>query len=273
MGLDEDYENADVVIVPVPYEETVFYRRGTKNGPAALLDASTKLEHFDFEEKRNLLEGIKIHTAEPFLPPKKPEDAVVAIEEYFSKIFKDGKFPVALGGEHSISAGIVNAAMKFNEFSVLQLDAHSDLRDEFEGSRFSHACPLRRIRENTSVVQVGVRSMSKEEYDFVKKEKIERFIHGVEFDTDDILEQLSEKVYITIDLDAFDPSEMPGIGSPEPGGMRWSQVSGLIKDVSKHKKIIGCDVVELAPIPDNVVSEFTAAKLVYRLIGYSRGSS
>lgn len=269
MGLQEDYGNSDVVIVPVPYEETVFYRKGTKNGPGALLDASTKLEHFDFEAKRDLLEGIKIHTAEPLSLPKKPEDAVAAVEEYFSKIFEDKKFPAAIGGEHSISAGIVNAAKKFNDFSVLQIDAHSDLRDEFEGSKFSHACPMRRIREKVPAVQVGIRSMSSEEYDFIKKEGIEDFIYGIEFDTDKVVSQLSEKVYITIDLDAFDPSEIPGVGSPEPGGLKWNQVTNLIKEVSKKKKIIGFDVVELAPVPDNVVSEFTAAKLVYKLIGYS----
>jgi len=273
MGLQEDYSNSDIVIVPVPYEGTVFYRKGTKNGPKALLDASTKLEHFDFEEKRNLLEGIKIHTAEPLSLPEKPEDAVKTVEEYFSRIFKDNKFPVAIGGEHSISAGIVNAARKFNDFSVLQIDAHSDLRDEFEGSKFSHACPMRRIREKVPAVQVGIRSMSEEEYDYIEKERIEEFIHGVEFDANEVVNQLSENVYITIDLDAFDPSEVPGVGSPEPGGLRWGKVISLLEKISKHKKIIGFDVVELAPIPDSVVSEFTAAKLVYKLAGFSFSGS
>jgi len=273
MGFQHDYEHSDIVVIPVPYEGTVFYRKGTKNGPQALLDASAKLEHFDFEEKRNLLDGVKIHTADPLLLPEKPEEAFRKVEDYFSKIFNDKKFPVAIGGEHSISAGIVNAAKKFNDFSVLQLDAHSDLRDEFEGSRFSHACPMRRIREKVPAVQAGIRSMSEEEYDYIKKEKIEDFIHGVEFDADKIISQLSENVYITIDMDAFDPSEIPGVGSPEPGGLKWQQTIDLLKEVSKHKKIIGFDVVELAPIPDNVVSEFTAAKLVYKLAGFSFSGS
>jgi len=273
MGLQEHYKDADIVIVPVPYEETVFYRKGTKNGPKEILEASLKLEDFDFQAKRDLLEGIKVHTADPFVPPKKPEEAVSAVEEYFSKIFKDKKFPIALGGEHSISVGIAKAAKKFNDFSVLQIDAHADLFDEYTGTKFSHACAMRRIREFASVVHVGVRSMGKEEHEYIKKEKLEEFIHPVEFDAEKVISQLSEKVYITIDMDAFDPSEVPGVGSPEPGGLKWDKVISLLEKVSKHKKIIGFDVVELAPVPDNVISEFTAAKLVYKLAGFSFSGS
>jgi agmatinase len=197
---------------------------------------------------------------------------VERVEEQAVEILESGKFPIMFGGEHSVSVGVVRAlAKKRKNLSVLQIDAHADLRDEYEGTRYNHACAMRRIRESVkSTVHVGIRSVCKEELDFMKKAKIEANIHWApDFDEKKVLSQLTDEVYVSIDLDGFDPSECPGVGTPEPGGLKWAQTLKLLNLVSQKKRVVGFDVVELLPIPGSVQSEFFAAKLAYKLLGYS----
>lgn len=263
IGSKYPLEESDVVILPVPYEKTVCYMPGTAKGPKAIIDASSQLESFDVEFEYEINGKVKIHTAD--------EVKFEELEEKVSEILEKSKFPVVLGGEHTVTVPTVKAtAQNYNDLSVLQIDAHADLRDEFEGERFSHACVMRRVREITkNTVQVGIRSMSKEENEYIENEEIDDLIFGTEFYSDEILDKLTEDVYVTIDLDGFDPSEVPAVGTPQPGGLRWDQVVSLLGKVAEEKNIVGFDVVELAPIPGQAASDFLAAKLVYKMIGYS----
>ncbi len=271
-----DYEKAKAVIISAPYEGTVTYKKGTKNGPAAILEASSKMEFFD-EELNVETHKIGIYT----LPPLNIANLSVdnAIEEVYKaekEVMRAGKFPVLLGGEHSITIGAVKAVKEaVGDMSVLQLDAHYDLRDDWEGVKNNHACVARRIQEMTPLVQLGVRSLSKEEKDFLSGgNNITKSISAYDMLTDllwdrKVIEALKEKVYITIDLDVFDPSMIPAVGTPEPGGLSWYLVLDILRSVAEQKEIVGFDVVELAPLEGNISSDFTASKLIYRLLGYT----
>ncbi len=257
------FDESDVVILPVPYEKTVCYMPGTAKGPKAIIDASVQLEKFDVELGYEIDSKVKIHTT--------GEVEFEELEKRVSEIIQKNKLPVVLGGEHTVTIPPVKAiAKKYTGLSVLQIDAHGDLRDEFEGEKMSHACVMRRVREITKkTVQVGIRDMSREESSYIEKEGIRNSIHGAKFNIDKITEQLSDNVYITVDLDGFDPSEVPAVGTPQPGGLHWDEVTELLRKVSEKKNVVGFDVVELAPIKDQVASDFLAAKLVYKMIGYS----
>jgi len=194
---------------------------------------------------------------------------IARVADAVSQILELGRFPLMLGGEHSISLGAVQAfAQSEKEFSVLHLDAHADLRDEFEGTKYSHTCVMRRIRELVPAVSVGVRSLSKEEAQSIKRNKWPVF--GTKFDEEKIISQLEkDKVYLTIDVDVFDPAIMPATGMPEPGGLDWEQLLSLLRAVSKKRKIIGLDIVELNPLlTSSPAPAFTSAKLAYGLLGY-----
>ncbi len=266
-------EESRAVVMQVPYDGTTSFRAGTREGPHAIITASRQLELFDRELGRDIAEEVGIHT----LPEMEPdtgsaEKTVRRVEEMAGDVLAGGKFPVMLGGEHSVSAGAVAAlAKKYKDLSVLQIDAHADLRDEYEGAKFNHACAMRRIRDHVkATVQAGIRSVCREEMDYITKEKLDDRIHwGAEFSEAEILSHLTGTVYVTMDLDGFDPSECPGVGTPEPGGLKWLQVLKLLRAVSQKKKIVGFDVMELMPIPGTVQSEFFAAKLAYKLLGYS----
>jgi len=273
MGYQCPLEESKVVVMQVPYDGTTSFMAGARYGPHAIITASRQVEFFDRELDRDCAEDLGIHT----LPEMEPdmgsaEKTVARVEEMAAEVISQGKFPILFGGEHSVSVGVVAAlSKKLTGISVLQIDAHADLRDEYEGTKFNHACAMRRIRERVKLVsQVGVRSVCREEMDYIKKAKLEDKIHwGAEFDDDKIVSQLSDKVYVSIDLDGFDPSECPGVGTPEPGGVKWLQALRLLRKVSKKKRIVGFDVMELLPIPGTVQSEFFAAKLAYKLLGYS----
>ena len=254
------FDESDVIILPVPYEKTVCYIPGTAKGPKAIIDASVQLEKFDVELGYEI--NKKIHTAD--------EVKFEELGKRVSEIIQKNKLPVVLGGEHSVTVPVVRAMTeKYGDLSVLQIDAHADLRDEFEDEKYSHACVMRRVREITKkTVQVGIRSMSKEENDYIENEGIGEYIHGTKINVDKIIEQLSDNVYITVDLDGFDPSEVPAVGTPQPGGLHWDEVTELLGKVSEKKNVVGFDVVELAPIEGQVASDFLAAKLVYKMIGY-----
>ena len=261
------------VVVPVPYDLTSTYQPGSRRGPAAIIEASANMELYDEElNKENYLAGI--HTTLPLaINARGPKHMINVVRKKIFKIVSKDKIPVMLGGEHSISFGAVDALKeKYPKLKVLQLDAHADLRESYQGSPYSHASVARRISEICPLVQVGIRSMSREEADFLPKSKVKSYSADFVLENknwcETIGKDLSGDVFISIDLDVFDPSIMPATGTPEPGGVYWRDVLRLLKTVSQLCRIRGFDVVELAPIPSIVAPDFMAAKLIYRLMGY-----
>ena len=261
------------VVVPVPYDLTSTYQPGSRRGPIAIIEASTNMETYDEElKKETYLAGI--HTTPPVtVDARGPKNMVSIVRKKISKIVAANKIPVMLGGEHSITFGAVQALKeKYPKLSVLQLDAHADLRDSYQGSPFSHASVARRISEICPLTQVGIRSMSAEEGAFIPKSKVKSYSADFVAENKDwcekVCKNLKGDVFVTIDLDVFDPSIIPSTGTPEPGGLYWRDVLRLLKAVSSSCKIRGFDVVELAPISGIVAPDFMASKLIYRFMGY-----
>ena len=262
------YGTAAIAILPVPYDGTSTWMKGANRGPQALLDASANMELYDIETDFEVFkQGIVTMDAVPC--PDDPEDMVNVVYKYARPILEDGKFVVGIGGEHTISIGLVRTAVeKFRNLSVLQFDAHSDTRNEYEGSRYNHACVMSRIGELCPYVQVGIRSLDASERDRLNRDHM-FFAHEMLQASDviqSILNALTQNVYITIDLDVFDPSIMPSTGTPEPGGLDWYTLLRLIEWVVKEKDVVGIDVTELLPNPANRAPDFVAAKLVYRVL-------
>lgn len=271
-----DFEKAKVVIVPAPYEGTVTYRKGTKYGPSAILEASSNMELFD-EELNVETHKLGIHTIPPLdIAELSPEAMIEVVCKAEKDIFSAGKFPVLIGGEHSVSIGAAKAVKDVvGAITILQLDAHYDLRNEFEGTKYNHACVGRRFQEIAPLVQLGVRSISREEREFLADpNNIARSVSAYDILNDSLwdkktLESLKEeKVYISIDIDVLDPSIMPAVGTPEPGGFSWYLLLDILKMIAQDKEIVGFDVVELAPLDGNIAPDFLASKLIYRLLGY-----
>ncbi len=270
---DDKFRNPDtarVVLLPVPYDATSTYIKGSRIGPAAILDASYQLENYDIETNSEPYK-VGIHTAEPVTENSSPEKMIAAVHDKTAEYLSKDKFVVTIGGEHSVSIGAIQAhAEKVKDLGVLQLDAHADLRDEYQGSKFNHACVMARVKEFCPVVQVGIRSM-----DIAEKKSL---VAGSVFFAEDIhkdrsyiksvIDKLTDNVYITIDLDVFDPSVIPSTGTPEPGGMLWYDVLALLKTVCKKKNVVGFDIVELCPNENNKAPDFTAAKLIYKTLAY-----
>lgn len=270
------YNKSKVVILPVPYEVTTTYKKGTGDAPLAIIQASRFMELYD-EELRCEPYKIGIYTEDELeFSLKSPSTSIRQIESAVEKILRDDKFPVILGGEHTITLGAVRAAVKkYPKLNVLQLDAHLDLRDTYQESKFSHATVMRRVLEVCPIIQVGIRSLSSEEEEFIRKKKgLKTKIFGVKDLKKKrdlkkrIVKELNEKVYLTIDMDVFDPSIMPAVGTPEPGGLGWEEVIEILRLVFENKEVVGLDVVELNPLPNFVSSDFITAKLIYKLIGY-----
>ncbi len=275
-GIDSGYtvyERAKFVVLPVPYDLTSTYQSGSRRGPGAILEASANMELYDEElGQETYLAGI--HTL-PLLDAdaRGPEEMVNSVQRTIAGIAADGKIPVMLGGEHSISFGAVQALRGvFPNLSVLQLDAHADLRDSYQGTPFSHAAVARRICGICPLVQAGIRSMSVEEAEFLKADPVKSysadFIRENRSWWETICGDLQGDLYLTVDLDVLDPSVMPATGTPEPGGITWWDLIRLVREVSKRCRIRGFDVVELAPIPGMIAPDFLASKLVYRIMGY-----
>ncbi|HVP11944.1 MAG TPA: agmatinase [Phycisphaerae bacterium] len=271
---NSDYRRARYAILPVPYDGTITFQPGTRAGPRAVITASQQVELFDEEYGREF-----IKTGIATLPPLEPvaagpERMADAVYQAARRVVGDGKFLITLGGEHSITSGLVRAARaRHKKLSVLQIDAHADLRDTYQGSPYSHACVMRRVMEmGLPVTAVGVRNYSLEEHRFMKRRGIAPITpRRMREDPDwimDALESLSERVYVTIDIDGFDPACAPGTGTPEPGGMDWFQVCDLLKATAVNRKIVAADVVEVAPLPGSAQTEFLAAKLIYKLIAH-----
>jgi len=277
LGIDakySGYETASVVVLPIPYDAAASYNSGARNGPAAVIAASRHVDEFDEELERECYQ-CGIATLDPLeINAKGPESMHEDIFRAARRIHRDGKFPLGLGGDHSISSALVRAAMaKHRKLSVLQIDAHSDLRDQFQGTPYSHASVMRRILDlGASIVPVGIRCFCGEEHRFMKRQGIRpvtaRDCHADEDWIDRVLGDLGDTVYVTIDIDGFDPAYAPGTGTPEPGGLDWYQVTGLLRLVASEKRIVAADIVEVMPIPGQVVTEFLAARLAYKLIGY-----
>ena len=261
------------VVIPVPYDLTSTYQPGSRRGPSAIIEASTHMELYD-EELRKETYMAGIHTTSPVtIDARGPKYVINIVRKKISKIVSLNKIPVMLGGEHSISLGAVQALKeKYPKLKVLQLDAHADLRESYQESIYSHASVARRISEICPLIQVGIRSMSKEEADFLPQSTVKSYSADFALEKKDwcetICKDLSGDVFVTIDLDILDPSIMPSTGTPEPGGLYWKDILRLLKLVSRSCKIRGFDVVELAPIPGIVAPDFMAAKLIYRFMGY-----
>ncbi|MDP2736889.1 MAG: agmatinase [bacterium] len=263
-------ETSKVVILPVPYDGTSTWGKGADKGPAAILEASANMELYDIETDSEVYRK-NIFTAKPVIEKGAPEKMVKKVKSAVDELLQQNKFVVALGGEHSVTNGVVQAYVdKYKDLSVLQLDAHSDLRPDYLGSKYSHASVMSRVRELCPIVQVGIRSMDVVEKPFIDKERV-FFAENIYNKTDwheQAINKLTDKVYITIDLDVFDPSILPSTGTPEPGGLDWYQVLEFLKKVILEKDVVGFDIVELCPNKNERSSDFLAAKLIYKLLSY-----
>lgn len=277
------YDQAKVVILPIPYEKTTTYRKGCQNGPEAIISASEQLEAYDLELEQEVCQQTGIFTTDAIAntklnPDLAPEMMMEIVSSRVSELIADGKFIISLGGEHSITAAIVTAyQQKLSQpFTVIQIDAHGDMRHSYEGSIYNHACVMRRVLDmGLATLPVGIRSICLEEAQLIKQRQIPVVWANDIYQNSDWIERAialisTEKVFITIDLDGLDPSSMPGVGTPEPGGLNWYELIKFMRAVFTQHEVIGCDIMELAPTSDSVVSEFTAAKLVYKLIGYAQ---
>jgi len=265
-----NYAESAIIIVPVPYDETSTWMRGADKGPDAILEASVNLEFYDVETSSEAhLKGI--HTVEPVFEKETPETLVKAVYNRTLSLLRDRKFPVIIGGNHTVPIGSFRAFSEvYDDLTILQLDAHADLRQSYEGSPLNHACAMARAREFAPVVQVGIRSMSESELTYVERDRI-FYSHELFYDKNlykKAIDKLTENVYITIDLDVFDPSIMPSTGTPEPGGPAYFELIHFLRDVIKSRNVVGFDVVELCPSKSNKSPDFIAAKIIYQLLSY-----
>lgn len=262
------YKTAKIVILPVPYDGTSTWIKGANKGPEAIIEASANMELYDIETGSEVYKQ-GIFTDKPVSEKSSPEKMVAKVKQAVAKHLQENKFAVLFGGEHSVSIGAIAAHKeKYPDMCVLQLDAHTDLREEYHGSKCNHACVMARARELCPIIQVGIRSMDVAEMQSLDKSKVffAEDITEKKGWQDKVVAKLNKKVYITIDLDAFDPSILPSTGTPEPGGLGWYEVLELLKKISAQKEIVGFDVVELCPNKNEKSSDFLAAKLVYKLL-------
>ena len=262
-----------MAIIPAPYDGTSTWGKGADKGSSAIIEASANIEHYDIETDSEPYK-VGIFTDEPVRENSSPQIMVEAVEKRVGEHLSKGKFPIVIGGEHSVSIGAIKAhAKKQKKLTILQLDAHSDLREEYHGSKYNHACVMARAKELCPIVQVGIRSMDACEKPRVDKRRVffAEDIHDKKGWIDKVVSLLKGDVYVTIDLDVFDPSIMPSTGTPEPGGLGWYEVLELMRLVFRKSNVTGFDVVEMCPNQANKAPDFLAAKLIYKLIGYKFG--
>ena len=271
LGTIEEYSKSDIVVLPVPYDKTSTWQKGADKGPKAIMDASLNLEVYDIVTDSEVYKK-GIFTADKIDFDGSSEELADITHKKVSDYLKDNKFVVTLGGDHAVSIGVIKAHFDFfKDISVLHLDAHADFRDNFHGDKYNHACVMRRVSEYTKPVFVEIRSLAKEEKDALEGHDV-FYGHEIAKDSgwiDRVISLLkNKKVYITLDLDVLDPSIMPSTGTPEPGGLSWYQLMDLFEKLSKEKKIVGFDVVELCPNEQNKAPDFLAAKLIYKLLSW-----
>jgi agmatinase len=268
------FESAEYCILQVPYERTTTYKKGTRNAPREVIEASHHLEDYDDElDMEPYRAGIFTVPRLDFAENLREEDCLSLIYRDTRSLLARNKFIIAIGGEHSLTYGLVRAYReRYPDLTVLQLDAHADLRQVYYGSRFNHACAMARVRELAPVVHVGIRALSKPEMDWIRREGFRIWFARDMIRSDDwmeeVLQALSGPVYLTFDVDYFDPSVLPATGAPEPGGLGWYPTMRFLRRLFAEKKVVGADVVELLPQPGDHASAFTVAKLVYKMIGY-----
>lgn len=270
-GIEDEYaqlESAETVLIPVPYDGTSTWIKGADKGPEAFLDASANMELYDIETKSEPYKN-GVFLADPVSENSSPEAMTESVYRTTKSYLEKDKLVTLFGGEHSISIGAIRAFYeKFEDLTVIQIDAHSDLRQEYHGSKCNHACALAEAQKHTNLIQIGIRSMDTEELPYLDKKKV-FFAHDICNRNNwvkDVLKLTTKNVYITIDLDAFDPSIMPSTGTPEPGGLTWYQVMKLLKRIFKRTNVVGWDINELCPNPNAKASDFLAAKLYYRML-------
>ena len=265
-----EYADASIVVIPVPYDGTSTYGKGADKGPEAIFQAAENMELYDIETNKEVYKN-GIFIAPELTGYSSPEAMVADVEQTVTKYINTGKFVTIIGGEHSVSIGSIRAfARQYTDLTVLQLDAHSDLRPDYEGSKCNHACAMHEASFTTNLVQVGIRSMDTVEIEFLKSENLftSYDIRTNKYWKEDVINAIGDNVYITIDLDVLDPSIMPSTGTPEPGGLLWNETLDFLKMVFSNSNVIGCDIVELAPKEGIHAPDFMAAKLLYKLLSY-----
>ena len=273
----KDFLDCSVVIIPIGYDGTASYKPGAKYGPNAIINSSVELENYDIEMKKDITETGIFTTPEISPLASDPKEMLLKIETTIDNLKLKNQITGIIGGDHSVTIGSVKSAIKrFPDLTILYLDAHADLRDTYMGTKWGHASVARRLKSICKVVQLGVRSISSEEVNFISKSKSENEIYywdrtknNLQEDIDSALSQLSNQVYISIDLDVLDPSIMSAVGNPVPGGINWEEINSIIKQTAQHHSIVGFDVTELSPNEGPESCSFTAAKLIYKLIGFA----
>lgn len=272
-GIPQKYaglETSKIVLIPVPFDGTSTWQKGADKGPEAFLDASENMELYDIETESEVYKQ-GIYLAEPIDEKSSPEAVVEKVHATVKDYILRNKFVTIFGGEHSISIGTIRAFNEcFDNLTVLHIDAHADLRKEYEGSKCNHACAVYEASQTTNLLQVGIRSMDVAETTVMDREKT-WFAHEMvtdEYWMDNVLEAMGDNVFITFDLDAFDPSIMPSTGTPEPGGLLWYETMDFLRQVFAEKNVVGFDIVELCPRPEEKSSDFLAAKLYYKMLSY-----
>jgi agmatinase len=262
---------ARIVILPAPYDATSDWIKGSDKGPQAIIEASRNLELYDIETDSQVYKK-GIHTAPPTKERLSPDKIVKEVYDNVKSLLSGKKYVVTIGGNHTVSIGAIRAfAEEFEELTVLQMDAHADLRQDYKNSKYNHACVMARVRELCPVVQVGIRSMSAEEKYYLDEERV-IFAHDMPYKANwekKAIKHLTKNVYLTLDLDVFDTSVFPSTGTPEPGGMHYYQVLHFLKKVIADHNLVGFDVVELCPVDNNKAPDFLAAKLIYQILSYS----
>ena len=264
------FESSKIVILPVPYDGTTTWIKGSDKGPKAIIEASANLEMYDIETDSEV-HKLGIHTADPVLEASSPEAMVEEVYNRVKALYKKKKFPVILGGEHTVSIGAFKAASElYGDLTILQFDAHTDMRNEYNGSTNDHHCVMARASEMAPVVQVGIRSMSAGEREDIQPDRVFYAMQIYDQSTwmYELLNKLSRNVYITIDLDVLNPSIMASTGTPEPGGMNWFDIINILKKISEQVNIVGFDITELVPNKENKAPNYLVAKLIYTMLTY-----
>lgn len=271
-GLEDKFSNyatAKIVVLPVPFDKTSSWSKGSDKGPKAIIEASINVELYDLETNTEVYKN-GIFTSKEILSANS-EEMTDSVYERVTELIKDNKFVVTLGGEHTISLPTIKAHHKlYEEISILHLDAHSDMRDSYLNNKLSHACVMARVKEiNENIISIGIRSLDSSELNNINKNNtfFAKDIYNSESWIEKAVNKLNQNVYISIDLDVFDPSVMPSTGTPEPGGLAWYPVIKLLKEVCTKRNLIGFDIVELCPT-ENKAPDFLAAKLIYKLLSY-----